>query len=274
MVVSRGGAKPWYRDLSERYVDIFDLMTLQQFRRRNEARWQEGGNQKQMTVTDFDTRIVDLVKERRGLDDVTVLHPSVMYRLLRYYWYEKGAISLLHNHTVYRPFRAIEADPILATLPKEYVAVRFYFRSSFPDTPENRAFVARLIRILAQRTAVVVLNPGVSMDEHEDLDPGTGMGIHKIDHLMTPARNLAVQSAVIANARRFVGTYGGLAYLGPFYGVPSIGLYSDDEGLVPAHLDVSRRLSRCLNAPLVTLDVREIELVERLFDSIPTPSLA
>ena len=175
---------------------------------------------------------------------------------------------------MYRPFRAIDADPLLAALPKEYVAVRFYFRSSFPDTPQNRAFVARLIRILAQRTAVVVLNPGVSMDEHEDLDPGTGMGIHKIEHLMTPARNLAVQSAVIANALRFVGTYGGLAYLGPFYGVPSIGLYSHVEDLVPAHLEVSRRLSRRLNAPLVTLDVREIELVERLFDSIPTASLA
>ena len=79
---------------------------------------------------------------------------------------------------------------------------------------------------------------------------------------------------MIANALRFVGTYGGLAYLGPFYGVPSIGLFSDDEELVPAHLEVSRRLSRRLNAPLVTLDVREIELVEMLFDSIPTPSLA
>ena len=274
IVVSRGGAKPWYRELSERYVDIFDLMPLHQFRRRNEARWQEGGNQKQMTVTDLDTRIVDLVKERRGLDDVTVLHPSVMYRLLRYYWYEKGAISLLHNHTAYRPLPAIEAGSMLVELPNEYVAVRFYFRPSFPDTPENHALVVRLIRILAQRTPVVVLNPGLSMDEHEDFDPGTGMGVHKIDHLMTPATNLAVQSAVIANARRFVGTYGGLAYLGPFYGVPSFGLYSHVEELVPAHLEVSRRLSRRLNAPLVTLDVREIELVERLFDSIPTASLA
>ena len=134
--------------------------------------------------------------------------------------------------------------------------------------------MVRLIRILAQRTPVVVLNPGLSMDEHEDFDPGTGMGVHKIDHLMTPATNLAVQSAVIANARRFVGTYGGLAYLGPFYGVPSIGLFSDDEGLVPAHLDVSRRLSRNLDAPLVTLDVREVALIERLFDNIPTASLA
>lgn len=268
IVVSRGGVHCWYRDLAEQYVDIFDLMSVKQFRRRNEARWQDNGNQKQMAVGDFDDHVIELVKERQGLKDVTVLHPAVMYRLLQYYWYEKGAIRLLQKHVVYRQMPAIDATPILTTLPKNYVAVRFYFRPSFPDTRENRALVARLIRTLASRTPVVLLNPGLSMDDHEDFDPGTGMGVHKIEHLMTPTQNLKVQSAVIANARAFVGTYGGLAYLGPFYGVPSIGLFSKEEELVAAHLDVSRRLSRGLGAPLVTLDVREVALVEMLFDTL------
>ena len=114
------------------------------------------------------------------------------------------------------------------------------------------------------------------MDDHEDFDPGTGMGVHKIDHLMTPTQNLEIQSAVIANARAFVGTYGGLAYLGPFYGVPSIGLYSNEEELVVAHLDVSRRLSRRLAVPLVTLDVQEVAMIEMLFDTLnrDTPAAA
>jgi len=148
------------------------------------------------------------------------------------------------------------------------VAVRFYFRPSFPDTKQNRILVAQFIRALAQRMPVVLLNPGLSMDDHEDFDPGTGMGVHKIDHLMTPTQNLEVQSAVIANAQAFVGTYGGLAYLGPFYGVPSIGLFSKEEELVVTHLDVSRRLSRGLGVPLVTLDVREVAMVEMLFDTL------
>ncbi|MDA1093218.1 MAG: glycosyltransferase family 2 protein [Acidobacteria bacterium] len=266
-VVSRGGAGLWYRDLADHYVDVFDLMSVKQFRRRNEARWQDGGNQKQMAVSDFDDQIVELVKERHGLRDVVVLHPGVMYRLLRYYWYEKAAMSLLRKHAVYRPMPAIDAASILKTLPDEYVAVRFYFRPSFPDTRENRARVTRFIRALAAKTPVVLLNPGLSMDDHEDFDPGTGMGVHKIDHLMTPTQNLEVQSAVIANARAFIGTYGGLAYLGPFYGVPSIGLFSNAAELVLTHLDVSRRLSRQLGVPLVTLDVQEVEMVETLFDN-------
>jgi len=216
----------------------------------------------------FDEQIVNLVKTRRGLDEAGLLHPSVMYRLLRYYWYEKGAISLLNKHTVYRPMPAVDAPEVERALPSEYVAVRFYFRPSFPDTAENRALVGRFIRTLAERTPVVLLNTGLSIDDHEDFDPGTGMGVHAIEHLMTPTRNLAVQSAVIARAKAFVGTYGGLSYLGPFYGVPSVALFSNEAELVPTHLDVSRRLARRLDAPLVTLHVREVEMVGMLFDSL------
>jgi glycosyltransferase involved in cell wall biosynthesis len=268
IVVSRGGAHAWYRDLAAHHEDIFDLMSVKQFRKRNEARWNDGGNQKQMAPGAFDEHIIKLVKERRGLTEVNLLHPAIMYRLFRYYWYEKGAISLLHKHTVYRPMPTLDGDELARTLPREYIAVRFYFRPSFPDTAENRALVGRLIRTLAERTPVVLLNTGLSVDDHEDFDPGTGMGIHCIDHLMTPTRNLEVQSAVIAGARAFVGTYGGLSYLGPFYGVPSIALFSNEAELVATHLDVSRRLSRRLAAPLVTLDVREVAMVEMLFDTL------
>jgi hypothetical protein len=268
IVVSRGGADAWYRDLAEHYEDIFDLMSVKDYRHRNEERWSDGGNQKQMAPSAFDDHIVDLVKAKRGLSDVAVLHPSVMYRLFRYFWYGKGAISLLEKHTVYRPMPAIDRGPALEGLPAEYAAVRFYFRPSFPDSAENRALIGQFVQALARRMPVVLLNPGLSLDDHEDFDPGTGMGVHKIDHLMTPTTNLQVQSAVIAHARAFVGTYGGLSYLGPFYGVPSIGLFSYESELVATHLDISRRLSRRLAAPLVTLDIREVAMVEMLFDTL------
>ena len=72
---------------------------------------------------------------------------------------------------------------------------------------------------------MVLLNTGLDLDDHEDVDvPATS--VHRVDHLMTPERNLEVQTRIISDARAFVGTYGGLAYLGPFYGVPSIGFYS------------------------------------------------
>ena len=261
VVISRGGAGAWYRDLAGRYVDIFDLMSVKEFRKRNETRWADEGVQKQMAASEFDEHIVRLARERLGLGEVSLLHPSVMYRLLRYYWYEKGAVSLLQKHTVYRPFPALDASDVVKSLPQDYYAVRFYFRPSFPDTLENRATVGRVIRTLAEQAPVVLLNTGLSVDDHEDFDPGTGMGIHKIDHLMKPNANLEVQSAVISRARAFVGTYGGLAYLGPYYGVPSVALYSDDTELVQAHLDVSKRYTRTLGTPLVMLHTREVDLV-------------
>jgi len=142
--------------------------------------------------------------------------------------------------------------------------VRFYFRDSFPDTPENRDLVRRTIETIAAETPVVLLNTGLELDDHADFDPGTGAGIHRLDHLMTPSNNLAVQSHVIAGARALVGTYGGLAYLGPSYGVPTVALYSHSEGLLAPHVDITHRLSNELGTPLVLLHTRDLDVVGTL----------
>ena len=51
-------------------------------------------------------------------------------------------------------------------------------------------------------------------------------------------------------------------------GVPAIALFSNEAELVATHVDVSRRLSRRLEAPLVTLDVREVAVLQMLFDTL------
>ncbi len=43
---------------------------------------------------------------------------------------------------------------------------------------------------------------------------------------MAAVDNLAIQSSVIANAQAFVGTNGGLSFVPPFYGVPSLSFWS------------------------------------------------
>jgi hypothetical protein len=149
-------------------------------------------------------------------------------------------------------------------LPSEYVAVRFYFRPSFPDTPDNRRFAADIIRTISREIPVVLLNTGLSLDDHEDIDLSDCEGVHRVSHLMTPHRNLAVQTRVIANARAFVGTYGGLAYVAPCYGVPSVGIYSNESELIPAHLDVGWRLGRSMGAPLAALDVKNVGMLRTL----------
>jgi glycosyltransferase involved in cell wall biosynthesis len=262
IVVSRGGAALWYQHLTAEYVDVFDLFTVEEYRARNEERWSDGGNQKQFAVTSMEREIVERAKRKLGVADVELLHPSVMYKLLQFFWFGKASVRLLTEHADYR--RLGGDDETLEGLPKEYVAVRFYFRPSFPDTSENRRLAGGIIRSLSRDLPVVLLNTGLNIDDHEDVDVAGGQGVYRVDHLMTPQRNLEIQTRVIRNARALVGTYGGLTYLGPCYGVPSIGFYSNESELIPAHLDVGWRLGRAMSAPLTPLHVESADTLRML----------
>jgi hypothetical protein len=78
---------------------------------------------------------------------------------------------------------------------------------------------------------------------------------------MTPARNLAVQTAVIARARAFVGTYGGYSYLAPFCGVNSLAFYSE-RSFKTHHLHVAQHLFEQLGGTtVVPLDVAQLPIV-------------
>jgi hypothetical protein len=255
IVVSRGGAGRWYRHLTSEYLDVFSLFTLDEYRQANEARWDKAGHQKQYRVEQMDRDIFDRAKEQAGLQQAELLHPSLMYRILRFYWFEKAGIGLLDRHTEFRRLAPIERTAALKDLPADYIAVRFYFRPSFPDTPENQRFAAHVIRSLSEEIPVVLLNTGLRLDDHEDMDV-PGKNIYRVDDLMRLEQNLEIQTEIISHARAFVGTYGGLAYLGPFYGVPSVSFYSTEEELVPAHLDVSWRLGRTMGVSVTTLHTK------------------
>ena len=252
IVVSRGGAAPWYRHLTDEYLDVFSLFPLDEYRAANEARWDKAGHQKQYHVEQMDRDIIERARERAGLGPVELLHPWLMYRLLRFAWFEKAGIGLLKHHTDYRRLMPMERSPRLASLPEQYVAVRFYFRPSFPDTPANRRFAAETIRALSRDVPVVLLNTGLRPDEHEDYSP-SGPNVYHVDRLMRLEQNLELQTEIISHARAFVGTYGGLSYVGPFYGVPSVAFYSTESELVPMHIDVSWRLGRSMGASLTIL---------------------
>jgi hypothetical protein len=130
------------------------------------------------------------------------------------------------------------------------VAVKFYFRSSFPDTPANRRLVTNAVSRLAAELPVVLLNTGHVVDDHADFDPGTGAQLlHGLDGVDVET-NLHAQTVAIARASAFVSTYGGLTYLANALGVPAIGIWSDQEALVPAHLEVGRRAADRLGVEL------------------------
>lgn len=262
-VVSRGGCRDWYADLSDHYLDVFDWFTPEQFRAHNRARidaqgahWKKlslhPGTQtaKQHEVSDFDRLLAKHAAVVIGSQPI-LLHPKVMYRLLRPYWRRRGP-NLYDEHMHPRPFPK-PAKP--AGLPDDYVAMKFYTSSACPDTRQQRSQVATVIKSVLETRDVIVFDDGTVYDEHGEFTCGHHPRVTRVP--LTPATNLATQTAVIAHASAFVGTYGGFAYLAPLLGVPTMAFYAD-RNFRDDHLRLAVRLFR---ESRVRFDVRDLRAV-------------
>jgi len=245
VVMSRGGAEHWYEGIGSRYLDIFECFTPEQFRQKNEQRIRATGGQKHNLVSALDDELIAWVRAKLGVDAVDWLHPKLMYDLFADFWRRRAPVSLVEKHTRYAQYSLPSERPELR-LPEDFVAVKFYFSAAFPETVENRRFVARLVERLARRTHVVMLNTGIKVDDHDDSLVAVSNRVISVASVMRPADNLTVQTYVISRARAFFGTYGGFSYLPPLLGVPSYCFYSSEGKFLPVHLDVAHRAYRTI----------------------------
>jgi hypothetical protein len=234
--VSRGGSASWYSGVAGGYRDVLDYMTPDAFRARHDARVAELGEQKQTRPTAFELELVARMTADTPAAAGALLHPSVMYRLLKRFWWGHLGPDWVHRHA---RFRRLAAPPPDAGLPPSYVAVKFYFNDCFPASDDNRAFVRRTLGDLAARGPVVSLSAGVMLDDHHGCHVPVP-GVIEVAGPPQASRNLEAQAAIVARARSFVGTYGGFAYLAPFYGVPSTGYYSNPAGFARSHLAMAQ----------------------------------
>jgi hypothetical protein len=236
IAVSRGGgAAAWYGAFAARSHDALAFMSPEEFKRKNQDRHRHFGEQKQIAPASLDDEIVSLVCRAEG-QEVSVLHPSTMYRLFAPFWWGHQPLEWVRRYTRFAP---LQPPSLGVSLPASYTAVKFYFNDCFKDTSENRAFVDSTIRALSEVGPVISLSTGIAVDDHMPCEPDVA-ALQGIRHLLTPESNLAVQSAIVAGARRFVGTYGGFAYLAPLCGVPSVSYYTDPDGFSTRHLDLVR----------------------------------
>ena len=255
-IVSRGGVESWYGRSARHYADIFAFVGADEFRAAVSAE-----KRKHRRPGALDDRLVDAVAQARGLGEVHSLHPGLMFRTFAPYWADEAGYGRIDQFTRHRLLEP-PADARPPGLPADYVAVRFYYSECFPATPDNRAFARSVVASLAKRTQVVVLNPGFSVDEHDDWTPDAPGGVLTIAEGLTPERNLAVQSAVIGGARAFVGTYGGYSYLAPLYRVPALAFYSRPS-FKPHHLHAAQRAFGQIGAgALLPIDVGQASLVQ------------
>jgi len=254
IVVSRGGTESWYRPFASRYADVFDQVSAEMFREQHDARVRNLGEQKQTRVTEFDRDIVAAAMRHAHMRGWSLLHPSLMYELLNPYWWGHQPDRWVHDHVRYTRLDVPSPTTVL-DLPARYVAVKFYFNECFPATAQNRAFVRDALRLLAADGPVVALSTGLNIDDHGG-DRVDEHGVHHLPEGIEPGRNLHIQSAIVARADAFVGTYGGFSYLAPFYGVKSLAFYSDPAGFSQKHLHMARSAFDQIGAPAL-LDVRD-----------------
>ena len=259
-VVSRGGVASWYEKLTDSYAETFDYWTADEFRERNAARKARTGREKQDDVSHHETRLVAQLNVGRAHH----LHPRFMYHVLAPFWTGQAPHTLADR---YLRFDRITPPPLAdgIHLPEDFIAVKFYFNPSFPDTPANRRFAADVIALLAGNRPVVLMTTGFRVDEHPEVSDVSANVTSIADHLV-PRNNLEVQTAVVARARAFVGTYGGFSYVPTFVGVPSYSFYSNPS-FNPRHLDVIKAASVELTVPYTAWPLDEFE---RLADAILT----
>lgn len=264
IILSRGGTFSWYQDFASAYLDVFDFVTPSQLQHALKQK-------KQREVSAFERRLLASVRQRLGVDRLSVIHPLLMYRMYMPYWKETDSIRRVERFAASSSMPSSAPRPGLE-LPERYVAVRFYFSDCLPDTPANRACIEQIMQSLASHSDVVVLDPGFRIDDHTDWAAGTAHRVHRLDAVMTPSNNLAIQTAAIRGAAGFVGTYGGFSYLAPLCGIDAVALYSE-KNFYASHLERAQRmLVEVGGGQLVPLDTRALGMVRQAVGSFRAAS--
>jgi hypothetical protein len=269
IVVSRGGTRCWYGELAAGgYADALSVLSPEEFRIANEERWREVGSQKQRFESDVEERLLDRLQSSGAIpEDYALLRPSSMYEPFWRPWTEAAPGNLVERCTQYT---ALPPPPLPEglTLPDEFVAVKWYFRPSLPDTPMNRVRIREITERLAEHSPVVLLHDNPRLDDHEEVDLSAIPGVRAALRGVPPDRNLEVQSAIIARAKRYVGTYGGLGYVPSVYGVPSRLYASDMQHLSPVHVRTGVEVAARLGVAHSLFDLG-LDLDDRLGPDTP-----
>ncbi len=268
VVVTRGGAASWYSDITTNAVELFDLMSPEDYAAGNAQRSVEDrGTLKQFGVSPMDQRIVADVERRLGTTRARVLHPSFLYQLFHQFWLGHRPPSFLERRTKYR--RMTAPDVPVPSLPQQFVAVKFYTAASLPPTETVRRALQSIVLGLAERMPVVMLDTGLALDDHEDYSFAAASRIRSVRESLRPRDNLAVQTAIISRASSFVGTCGALAWLAPMLGVDTTAVFADARFL-HGHLQVARRVYSIMDggrfSPL------DLSAVDQLGLSLATPA--
>lgn len=251
IAIGRGGSAVWY-DAAGR-ADLFEHLPVEVVRTLSVQASQQTGSVKQHKDEGWERHVCALTAISLGLRDYHVLSPSWMYRLLTPWWTGEKPIAWLDRYLL-QPVKlhAPSLSPAVK-LPQDYVAMRWYGRPTWPHSEQLTLWTRDLVKKVAERKPVVLITSGLHADDHADLSLGPIPNVVKLHEIapMTALDNLAVQSAVVARASAYIGTYGGMAQGAMRWGVPTVALYETFGQTGPAHLALTQALSLLTDVPFV-----------------------
>lgn len=230
--ITRGGTGIWYQ--TTRRVELYDHLTVPALRQSLIADFQRKQSVKQTRLEPWEATLLPFLADQLGLRRYHVLHPSLMYEAIQPW--VGGQMSMQQILTMLRfPPLLVPPVPLTLALPEKFVAVKFYARPTFPHSEQTMDWVLQQIADLTKRVPVVLLESGMDADDHMDFPIPLSDRVFSTKSACTPQNNLAVQSAVLAKAQAFVGTYGGSQQLALRLGKPSVGYFTNFEGTSYQH---------------------------------------
>ena len=267
-VISRGGVADWYHGLAGGYSDLFDAHTMETYNKESKYRMEAWRTQKQVGVSPFERRFVDSVVQSERLGKHVLLHPSLMYNLMKYFPSGFMPLETILDFTRYSFLPVNERPAILAGLPGKYVAIKFYTSTTFPNIPENRNFIKRLLKELCEKHEVVTLDTGMLIDDHTDFGCSEFAGrLHRIEHLLNDRNNLGVQSEIIKHSSAFLGTCGGFDHIALFHKVKARGFFSRTYSAFYPSRDLLMRVADMLgHDEYKAIDINKISIDRILTD--------
>ena len=227
-VISRGNTAQWYSVLGDvTYRELFDVLSVEEFRRINSDRARSTGRIKQMKHDEVEMEILSRLVGFMPRE-ADIIHPGVMYELFLDYWHQRRSVAQVEK---FFRFEKILLAPDHLPAPLEwgdYVAVKFYFSDAFPANTNNNQFISRVILRLAEKQTVFLLDSNLEVDDHSDamVNALNHPNVFSLRGNISLRDNLGIQTEIISKARAFVGNYGGFSYLAPFLGVPSYSCFS------------------------------------------------
>ena len=269
IAVSRGGFEAMYDELAGRYVDIFDLMTPQELAAANARRQteHEGGGRKQTGSSGLEADLVARVRGQLSVPAARVCTPAFLFRMFRNVWHGNLPVDVFTTHTRYETKR-LETTR-MPGVPDDFIAVKLYAGPALTTSDSTRAAARALVEQAARMAPVVLLETELNIDEHRDFDLRGIANVTSAGALMQPRTNLGVQLSLIARSRFFLGTCGGLAWVAPFLGIPTVAVYDTDAMLAP-HLLLARRAGHDAGAAeFAPFDLRAADRIRLLATTRP-----